>query len=107
MRCHFYDWARQDCDFCFASSRLPLLALIRQVYVVLGRPTWEELREYPLAKSHVETEALSSTLEDLNPANSHVSLGGAPSPLDPSNKTSTLADTFTVPYKRPYSKRLS
>lgn len=50
----------------------------------------------------LETEALSPTaLEKLNPANGHMSLEGDPSPLNLSNKTTTLAEAFTAPCKRP------
>lgn len=48
-----------------------------------------------MANRWLETEALSpAALEELNPTNSHVHLQGDPSPLNPSNKTPTLADTL-------------
>lgn len=54
-------------------------------------------REYPLANSQLETEALSSTaLEKLKFFNNHISLKVDPSPVKFSDKTRTLFNTLIV-----------
>ena len=55
-----------------------------------------------MANSQLGTEALGpAALEELNPADDHVSLEADPVPARPWDETLTLADSFTAAWERP------
>lgn len=100
IECHFYGYVMKGCEFYFAGfSLLPShLTYTDEASCHVGEVHGTRNWGWPQANSQQETEAFNPTSsKEVNSINNHwVILGGDPSPVMPSNETTTSVNIVST-----------